>query len=118
MLILSLDLRFRINILIGMQHDDPNDFLFPDEPPSTTELAANRVASDPRTFRVEAYGEQAVPFSTLIAAIAEPPMDPESVVRDAAGRALAVCEHGRAAWRLTLVGAQRVDDEAHGRRAA
>lgn len=102
-----------------MQHDTSDlDWLFPDEPPSQAELAAAAVASDPRVFRVEAPGEQAVPFASLIAAMAEPPLDPEATIRDAAGTCLALTAHQRAAWITTGPGAQRVDAEAHGRRAA
>lgn len=100
-----------------MQHDD-SDWTHAPEPPSAAELTANVLATSPGCWRTDAEGEPAMPFATLIAAIAEPPHSPEARIVDAAGRGLAVAAYRRAEWLLTLTGQDRVDAEAHGRRVA
>jgi hypothetical protein len=102
-----------------MQHDAlDDDWTHAPEPPSSAELTANRLATDPRVFRVDAEGEPSMPFATLIAALSEPPAGQESRIVDAAGTALAVAAYRRAAWLTTGPGAERVDAEAHGRAVA
>jgi hypothetical protein len=102
-----------------MQYDTSDrDWLFPDEPPSQAELAAAAVASDP-TFRRTDMPR--VKFSTLIAAVAEPPLEPEALVVDAANRCHAHAsdaESDRARWIATATGRIQLEAEANGRRAA
>jgi hypothetical protein len=87
-----------------------DDWLFPDESPSSTSMAVVLPASA-GVYRVEAQGEEATPFHTLIEATAEPPMSPEAEVRGPGG-CLAQCTADRAAWFFTQLGAARIEREA------
>jgi hypothetical protein len=64
-------------------------------------------------FRVEAAGEDGVPFDTLLDATTEPPMTPEAEVRGKGG-CLAQSNPEYCGWVYTMLGAQRIEREAGG----
>ena len=66
-------------------------------------------------WRIEAQGEDGIPFDTLIDATAEPPMTPEAEVRGPGG-CMAQSHPDNACWVFALLGAQRFEQEAHGAR--
>lgn len=87
-----------------------DDWLRPDATPSERTPTVTVFAG---VFRIEAQGEEATRFRTLIAAAAEPPMTPEAEIRGAGGR-LAECHPDCAKWVLTTLGKERVELEARG----
>jgi hypothetical protein len=64
-------------------------------------------------WRVEAHGEEGIPYPTLIDATAEPPMSPEAEVRGPGG-CFAQSALDRAGWVITRLGAARIEVEANG----
>jgi hypothetical protein len=92
-----------------VSHDD-SDWLDPDDSPEPDSSSPLRVSFS-GVYRVEAQGEEATPFHTLIEATAEPPMSPEAEVRGPGG-CLAQCTADRAVWFFTQLGAARIEREA------
>jgi hypothetical protein len=64
-------------------------------------------------YRIEASGEEAVRFASLIQASVEPPTSPESELRGVGG-CLAECHPDECRWVLTALGRDRIELEARG----
>lgn len=64
----------------------------------------------PGVYRIEAQGEDGVPFDTLVEALAEPPMGAEAEIRGKGG-CLAQSHPDAARWVTTQLGAQRIERE-------
>jgi hypothetical protein len=94
--------------------NEQEDWLCPEtEPPTSDE--SQTLPAFAGVFRIEALGEEGVPFPTLIDALCEPPRFPDAEIRGKGG-CLAQCHPDRARWMPTTIGKQRIEREAHGMR--
>lgn len=87
---------------------DQEDWLTPE--PVDACADTERPAPFAGCYRIEAHGEHAVQFPTLLAATAEPPQDPEAEIRGNGG-CLAQATPDHAGWAITLLGARRIASE-------
>lgn len=91
-----------------MPNDADSDWLSPHEPMTPADRHAAMLEQDPGCYRFEAPEENAQPFADMVSATCEPPTTPEAVIRDAAGRALALCTPDAAGWMFTALGVKRL----------
>jgi hypothetical protein len=89
------------------QRDADSDWLDPEPDTDLRPLASKPFAG---VWRIEAHGEEGMPFDTLLSATTEPPMDPEAEVRGQGG-CLAQSHPDRAGWIYTALGAARIRAE-------
>lgn len=92
-----------------MRPNADSDWLSPDESPSSTSNLKLPVFAG--VYRVEAQGEDGVPYPSLLEAAAEAPTSPEAEIRGKGG-CLAHCHPDDAAWVLTGLGKLRIAREA------
>ncbi len=88
-----------------------SDWLNPD--PVDVTADTERPAPFAGVYRIEAQGEDGVPFPTLLDATSSAPMSPEAEIRGKGG-CLAQATPDHAGWAITELGARRIEQESAG----